>query len=340
MKRSFFLCLMSLAALPCLVFAQPVLDQSLLPGNGDVAYIYYTDTTGVSEGPGGAAQTWDFSQMTVHQSGYMLGSFIEVGSTPYHSYYPSANLCYFVPVDGYNYYETGADSLELLGQAMDAEKFIYSDSQVMFTFPFTYNSQLADTFNASAIVGSDTIYRNGSTTVTADGYGELLLPSGNFTSTLRVCSDITFIQKDAGTSYTINLKQYHWYDGTSFLPVFSINHVSVFHADTLVSQKKVINVLNYSPAFIGEQHNWPLEVTMYPNPAVDYFEVRMDAPHTEEVILTLTDLEGKTVGAYPATPVTGGQLSRRIDVSALPRGVYLVTARSGRHVAAGKIVLK
>jgi hypothetical protein len=340
MKRNFILMNAAAVILPCLLTAQPVLDQSLLPGSGDVAYIYYADTTGVSEGPGGAAQTWDFSQMTVHQSGYMLGSFVEVGSTPYHLYYPNANLCYFVPVDGYNYYGVDANSLVLLGQAMDAEKFIYSDSQVMFTFPFAFNSQVADTFVASAIVGSDTTFRNGSTNVTADAYGELLLPSETFQSTLRIFSDITFTQTDAGTSYTINLKQYQWYDGTALLPVFTINNVSVFHEDTLVSKNKVINVLRYSPAFLGEKPIQPLSITLFPNPAVDYIEVSVDIPGMEEAILTLTDLAGRKAGEYNASTVTGGQIRQRMDVATLPRGIYLATIRSGRHVAVAKIVLQ
>jgi Secretion system C-terminal sorting domain len=82
---------------------------------------------------------------------------------------------------------------------------------------------------------------------------------------------------------------------------------------------------------VGDPDAPAISLTVYPNPAADFILVETDAP---TLTVRLFDLLGRQVG--PLTVVNG---NARIDLSALPAGMYLLQAFDDRQrlAAAAKI---
>jgi hypothetical protein len=78
-------------------------------------------------------------------------------------------------------------------------------------------------------------------------------------------------------------------------------------------------------------------VKAYPNPVDEYFDLEILNPRGDEVKIELVNLKGITVYS---DILHGSAISKRIDVAALPAGVYLLKIVSGDIVRIKKIVVK
>jgi hypothetical protein len=77
------------------------------------------------------------------------------------------------------------------------------------------------------------------------------------------------------------------------------------------------------------------DIRIYPNPVEDYCYVEIGFEVKSEAEITLHDMTGKIV----QTIKTKNRVTK-IDTSALPQGIYVVTAKTEKKVVNGKIVKK
>src|SRR3990172_3553742 len=156
--------------------AQPTLTASNTnPVIGDTIISYSADTTGVSPGSQGANQTWDFSNIAVDIVPNIL-SYVSPDSTPYGSSYPLANIAAVVGPGTYAYYKTSASDIRGKGVADSYVTMVYDpNDQIVYTYPFTYNSNVQDTYASYYYHNyyGDWVTRNGSVSVSGDGYGTI-----------------------------------------------------------------------------------------------------------------------------------------------------------------------
>ena len=164
-------------------FGQPVLNASdINPLNINSNY-YPTFNSSISVGSPGADQIWDFSSLSVSNTGpYVINN--SVATAPFASSFPTANFYVKsgqVNDDNYGYYNLTSSTLEILGASnnnMIVANFI--NPQTTLVFPFAFNTSFTDTYQVASNQSIKTI------TAIYDGYGTLITQIGTFTDVMRL----------------------------------------------------------------------------------------------------------------------------------------------------------
>jgi hypothetical protein len=82
--------------------------------------------------------------------------------------------------------------------------------------------------------------------------------------------------------------------------------------------------------------NQGLRFTIKPNPTKNYFVITYDDSVPLDALVTISDFSGRSVLKQTITP-GGGQ---KINISALPKGVYMVTINTGDNITTQKLVIE
>jgi hypothetical protein len=163
----------------------PILDSSVCITVGDMAQIkVINNALAIPSGNPGAAQTYDYSVLPTFNSNYQILG-IDNLTSPFGTTYPTANATVSWSSFGTpNYHFLLSDTSYIyLGGGGSFGDYEYIDTYKQLKFPFTYNDAYTDTFVAVSNTGG---YRAGSATITADGYGTLMVPGQTFNDVLRV----------------------------------------------------------------------------------------------------------------------------------------------------------
>lgn len=83
-----------------------------------------------------------------------------------------------------------------------------------------------------------------------------------------------------------------------------------------------------------------LTATVWPNPASEQLTVSFSLPESSAVNITLYDLLGNQLITRQATRYTRGTHTTRLDISALPKGLYLYKVSTAVSMVAGKVVVE
>lgn len=184
MKKNLLVCFSMAAAI---MSAQPVIQTTNFMPIG----MSFTLSAGgpVSPGSGGANQTWDLSAVTVSPAGVL--TVIDPSTTPCASMFPTSNWGEQTPgTNPYIYMLRTASQIEVMGENWPSSctgGMTYSNTKIALKFPFNYTDTYSDPY----------VNNNGSytCTVTYDGYGTLITPTGTITNVARVS------YLDGGNSY-------------------------------------------------------------------------------------------------------------------------------------------
>ena len=185
MKKIYFTLLM---LIPFLGKAQTITTADIpTPG---LAWITGNDSTYTQAIPaGGTSQVWDYSTLQNLENDTI--GFISAAGTPYASLFPTSNLAGYDQASGtYSYFTSNSSGLYVDGIANASTLFQYDQSSLYIPVPFSYN----DVRNATSLIQIDTVYTGAAvrliyrtnSTFTADGSGNLTLPSGQFNNVLRI----------------------------------------------------------------------------------------------------------------------------------------------------------
>jgi hypothetical protein len=82
--------------------------------------------------------------------------------------------------------------------------------------------------------------------------------------------------------------------------------------------------------------NQGLRFTIKPNPAKNYVVITYDDSAPLDALVTITDFSGRSVFKQTITP-SGEQ---KINISALPKGVYMVIINTGDNITTQKLVVQ
>ncbi len=121
---------------------------------------------------------------------------------------------------------------------------------------------------------------------------------------------------------------------------FYLDNISGIGADVIYYRLKITDVdssYTYSPIvhiFAGEDDDG---ISLYPNPAHDYFVISGNAGTSESYIkIVVKDLSGRTL----INKVLESRSEKRIIVSSLTRGLYLVNIINGDSRVTKKLIIK
>lgn len=286
-----------------------------------------------SPGNSGPNQTWDFSTISGTSGG--AETVVSPSSTPQGYNFPNANVAISNTTAGtIAYYKTSSAALQLYGINVISSNtnIVFSNPEDYLRFPFIYNNTYSDPFYAQFVSNGYQFYRYGTNTVTADGYGTLVTPSGTFANVLR----IHFVQdyKDSadvsGSAYIVNYynDEYLWYkDGVNGLQLASTYIFDVSTSGTYTGG-------SYLPGGLGiaDDKNSIETMEIFPNPARHILNINLCLADNQKTDIEILNSAGKTTNISESNECAAGLNLFQIDISILPTGIYFV-----RVVVSGKV---
>jgi hypothetical protein len=309
--------------------AQPVLTSSFNPVTGD-HWKFHPVNTSITPGASGANVTWDFSNIHVIYNP-VIGNYISPSATPYAADFPTATVAYEAKgaPGSYHYYKASANKLENLGEASVMFTIQYVTPFDIYTYPFSFGTTVSQNFVCSTQVGSLDLVRTGTWSVTGDGYGTLILPTGIRQNILRVKTER--VRKDDYSGgvgeQRIDYIDYLWIDPNDKVPLLmiltEIHYAAGSPFDTLTSVR-ISDVVSG----IG-QHNMSFSgMNLYPNPASDMATLTFDLLRPGRVTIDAYTVDGRRVMEGTPKDLPSGSHRHDLRLDGLQPGYYLLKVRS------------
>lgn len=307
---SFLLSILSIG-----LIAQPVITADWIV-TGAVGLSSTVDaSTTPDPGPAGANVTWDFSNVEPNDTAIQVyTTFGDPDTTPYADLFPEANLVQItLGVNIYIYLRLTNDEFEAYGLATEGFTLIYNDPVTLVEFPFTYQSSFDDTFEGTSEIQADTIqiltYLSGNSSVTADGWGTIMLPQGNIGNVLRI--QTTQANRDS-SDFGLGIMSISHTESTTY-SWFSPDHNGILANHTTSSGYSVaiFGGLPLDTTEIPETSEFTYDPTagtssvkavqlvdeliIAPNPVSESVNVRITHERNESFHVSIFDLNGKNI---------------------------------------------
>lgn len=78
-----------------------------------------------------------------------------------------------------------------------------------------------------------------------------------------------------------------------------------------------------------EESGLNAKISIYPNPSADFLNIRVETPSAENVVIRITDIQGRTLLVNEAG-VQSGEKTHTLNVQSLAAGSYFVTVEAGK----------
>jgi len=314
----------------------PTLTSTSNPQAGTWVLAYSTDSFDISTtGPGA---TWNYNTLPVNASDT---SYADVCSaSPYCSDFPGSTI--YTHNEGSTssaYYYTSSSVMSLSG-VYGTDIIPYSNYEDYLRYPFTYNSTYIDTFGATFTGGTETFNRGGTITVTADGYGTLMLPNGTYTNALRVHRTENYADSISGVPFgTYITETYSWYVPNATVAVLSQSQISlngILEPSTAFYTSQTPGTI---PSGITNLQTAGQAFQLYPNPVQDELNIDFTMEQTGQVHISLLDVVGREVAVISNSTFNIGKQHVAYATAALDKGIYLVKIQTENQTAVKKIEL-
>jgi len=322
-------------------WAQPTFTSAGIPPVGTVITSYEVNPTGVSQGPSGPGQAWNFSSATTTGLSNNV-TIVDKVTTPFGVSFPAANLVTAtlssMGNQAYAYFLYNASLIDLLGFGIQSTPDIvltYANHRTVMIFPFTYNSAFMDTYTgfASYTVSGITVnqYRSGTLTVLGDAWGTLTTPGGGpYSGCLRVkqaevvVDSVVYVGIPGSFITTDRITTYSWSKNNAIENLFSIIYDTLDAGGSFSYNKTVAYGDQLTGIAPSAAPGKPLAV--YPNPAgpVPFVFLQADALNPGPATFVMTDAGGREVKRLAFALADANHKSVAVEVADLPAGLYLV----------------
>ncbi|MBS1587878.1 MAG: hypothetical protein JSS82_20280 [Bacteroidetes bacterium] len=197
-------------ALPMSAMAQPVIDSAEYYHVGEM--FNYRHCSGVTPGPAGANQTWNFASVT---DSLVETDTILAATNPANAMMTFNSITTYMAISDTETAVTGID----VGATASVS---YNSNITSVLHPISYLDTASSSFNetlSAAVTGTGA----GTSIMKVDGYGTLITPQGTFPNVLRVKFTQTEIDTTGFGNETISFVSYRWYDSTHHYPLMRID---------------------------------------------------------------------------------------------------------------------
>jgi hypothetical protein len=318
---------------PAAAFAQPTITQADMPVAG-TTWLLHSDYNGgqFPISPAGGNQNWNYSSIFLNFDTTSI-QFKSPAVTPtaYQQAFPNANLVDYDPGSGYtSFYRVDnsgfyLDGYYIVSGSGPAEVLDPSPDALIVPTPISFNGTRTHT-SRSSFIDNQTGEKNVSytyTTVLADAYGSLTLPSGTFPNVLRVKQfsyHIDTIYSNVNGNWVAiqtkgpydSLNTYTWLQNgnNSYLmelgedpqnPGISIPYFANYFTSTVLSAPSPLGIPQIQP---------------YPNPATTLIRIPVETQGAEQLLIF--NVLGKPV----TTESVRGINNLVFGTSHLPAGAY------------------
>jgi hypothetical protein len=348
--------------------AQPVLNFSSLPPLGTVLKSSEVNGTGISPGPAGANQSWNFSSFP--DTGVVENiQFANPASTPYAAMFPSSNGVSVgvanyqgTVVTTYSYTNASASGLDLTGSVISyGPSFEITtklpNPQTIYSFPAGFNSVSNDEFVTTQSVmvippgPPSTNVIPGTASYVIDGYGTLVTSSGTYPNSLRfkrreITNDTTRTIVGEGQTF-VTYRQtrktaYEWVtvQASGSHPVWLISYDTTQVKQGVISPPQEITSLavnhtyrDISSSADNKIQNESFKLSLFPNPANNQVMLRLQ----EDARVRLLDIRGKEIKTeyfslnQPGLPI--------LDLSTIQSGTYIVKVDGNNFSSFARLIV-
>jgi len=311
----------ALLMLGSMCFAQPILTSTgVNPVIGDS--LIYKIGNWVNPGNQGVNQTWNLSSITVANT--INEAVVASSSTPNGSSFPNSNICFkYAGINVFSYFKTSSSSWQSYGAFDQGVTMAFSNPEDVLHFPFTYNNSYIDTWASNFVSSGTAYYRTGTDSVTADGYGMLITPKGNFSNVLRV----HFVQNyqdsaDIGGSpyiITYHNDEYMWYSNGNHSPIALVTTVIT---STNPNPQSAAQYLDNAVSTSIEENNFVIGYNIFPNPVADFLNLDIKLIKNNKAEIRVFNSIGAQVLNTRYYNGMEGDNNFKINIENLPPGIY------------------
>jgi hypothetical protein len=316
------------------------------PVAGDVNIRQEYDTLGALPKSSGANQNWNFSGLLVttftSNSNYVSASVV-----PSSSLFPGTTLVEDLGGGSYNYWKstsTPTTQFEFLGNYdvnPPASGFRFTTPEKLVMWPMAPGATFTNAFSGNFLGTGLSGNVNGTSTVTSSGTGTITLPGGatyanviQLKTLQRVVSSITIL--GTSISYTDQVTNYRYYHASQKFPLLTAEYYISKDGTTIdtsltIQLNKNITV-GLKDVFVKENLN------VYPNPAKNIVNIDLTNKNGEECRVNLFSTTGQLMKEINLGKEL--KIEQKINVSDLPKGIYLMTTTLGDATIQQKLIIE
>jgi len=226
------------------------------------------------------------------------------------------------------FYNHSDQKTERVGLLMQSILIDYEDPITVLEYPFSYMQSFTDSIVGNYQHQGIDFIINGTIAVTADAYGDLILPYGTIENVMRLKYEVTGSEdyEVSGMPHQNQFTQtsYAWYtEESSLLPLLNISFlesdVSTETSVTYLAQSVGLNEI------LAEQ----IDYNIYPNPTAEFTHIEFTLEHDDEVEITLYSLLGVKIKTIEKDVFMAGKYSRTISLEELNPGTYFISTKIG-----------
>ena len=306
MKHIYISCTAILAFLP-LGFAQPVIQS--IDVNPEVGEEFVKVVGAyVSPGDAGSNVTWNLSGMT----GTEVVTTIQAGDPAF----PQTNRSYVTAGSGLTYYmENNTSGQYVHGVNAGGSIITYTNPLEQLKFPLAMDNYSSDLLYATFVSSGQNFAREGFSTITVDGYGTLITPSGTYTDVLRIHFTQDYDDSSANMVIDYDVDTYAWYKSGYHQELAMITTNISSNAGTQTTG------VYLKEQVLGLSEKEMQHVSIYPNPSSGKAFI------SNQSALNLTNIAvyneaGILLGAYDVNVSPQDQTG--IDVSSFAHGLLIL----------------
>ncbi|PWN71264.1 T9SS C-terminal target domain-containing protein [Chryseobacterium phosphatilyticum] len=279
----------------------------------------------VTAGASGANATWDFSAYIVPNV-----------STSTTNECPGQSNCFRFPganritrptlSDVYDFTLISDTEASMLGTyAVPGDMTMtYTDPLINFKFPATYLQQFTDTYQFST-GGAGSSTETGQVDYTVDAYGTITTPTGTYPNVLRIKRMRTATQTPGPFNYTN--ESYMWVSPSAGIVFnFAINTFTVSGTTNVTKSVSYPEAGSLSTTDLDTKKE---QISVHPNPSADMITLTSKEDFKK---ITVTSMDGKAV-------IRTGNV-KNIDISKLPKGVYILQGELKNGNTVSKKIIK
>jgi len=291
--------------------AQFQINPDHMPAIGETYVYQQMVNPSFGAGDQGANVSWDFSNAVGVAEDYFYVSPSQGSSS---ADFPTANMLETNQNTYENYVLAESNSWSYVGHSIEnVLRVTYSEPRAYMLTPFNFGETDTDSFESlyENLQVGQSFDRNGTSVITYDSYGTLVLPTGSFDNVARVKIEVEYSDALNGmplVNYFDTI--YLWFDmnTSSYIANYSI---STANGIQLISQFIYMdNEVNVSDTHLEAN------VTVYPNPFNDQLTIEGDS---KIQYLLMYGIDGALVKEYqPQVNLT------TILLEDLPAGIYIL----------------
>ncbi len=244
--------------------------------------------------------------------------------------YPETNLAVTNITEGWEAFYEVTDT-EVTYNGFIVNNFLlqtYTDPLTELILPMSYGDSFTDTYEfENKFDWGEITTETGTLEVTADSYGDLVLPYGIIQNTLRIKYVENGTEEQGGTTCEKTVISYKWFDLEygSEIAEYTIQKnspIGIFRNFQYLSEMDYTSIKNQSSAS---------KLKIYPNPASEYFQISGVDFGSEYKLIN-----------HQGQEVLSGTISgeERIYTTEFSTGIYFLEIKNNKGISRKKIVLQ